>query len=85
MTLKSYLKIFFAAEAIITIIREVLLYWQLRSTTPSAESIGNFIVQSMNILLDYTNISWILYYGAGGLIAFVICYFLDKYGENEIS
>jgi len=83
MKLKKFLLIFFAIEAIVTVIRVTLLYFGLRSTTPSPESIGYFITQSINILLDFTHIEWIISYGGGGLFAFIIYHFLENYSESS--
>jgi hypothetical protein len=82
MRLKTFLAIFFAFEAIVTVIRVTLLYFEVQSTTPSPASIGYFITQSINILLDFTHIEWIIYYGVGGIFAFIVYYVLENYSEN---
>jgi len=81
MSLKKLIIALVAVEGTITMIRVGLLYWQVRST-PSVESINYFIVQSINLLLDYTHIEWIISYGGGGIIAFILYYALENYSEE---
>ncbi len=85
MRLKDFLVIFFGIEAIVTVIRVALLYFEVQSTTPSPASIGYFIIQSINILIDFTHIEWIISYGGGGIVSFIIYYVLANYSDNERS